>query len=306
MSSLFQYVSKVVILGLIGMLVSACGEIEEVATTSFTPFDSPVPTITQTSMPPTATQIPMAAMVNGVGITMEEFEAEFSRYLSAMGNEIEADQTDPAMIVLEDLIVQILFAQAAEANGFSVSDEILQTRMENLIASAGGELSFSNWLQDNGYTQQSFEKTLVRSIMGAWMRDEILADVPQSTEQVHVRQIFLLNLDQANQVLRELESGKDFATLAATYDPIGQGDLGWFPRDYLPHPAIEEAAFNLAVADYSPIIETSVGYHIIQVVEKDPDRPLSPEARMVWQEKALRDWVATQREQSDIVILSSQ
>lgn len=138
------------------------------------------------------------------------------------------------------------------------------------------------------------------------MRDEILADVPQSTEQVHVRQIFLLNLDQANQVLRELESGKDFATLAATYDPIGQGDLGWFPRDYLPHPAIEEAAFNLAVADYSPIIETSVGYHIIQVVEKDPDRPLSPEARMVWQEKALRDWVATQREQSDIVILSSQ
>lgn len=306
MSSLFQAITKFLFLGVIGLLISGCGEIEEVATPTYTPIDSPVPTITQTPIPPTATPIPMAVIVNGVGITMEEYKAELNRYLSAAGNQTVIDQTEAAEIVLEDLISQTLFAQAAEDNGFTISDEILQTRMENLIESAGGELSFSNWLTENGYTQQSFEKTLVRSIMGAWMRDEILADVPQSAEQVHVRQIFFLNLDQADQVLRELDSGKDFATLAASYDQISKGDLGWFPRDFLPHPAIEEAAFNLAVGEYSPIIETSVGYHIIQVVEKDPNRPLSPEARMVWQEKALQDWVALQREQSDIVFPSSQ
>jgi hypothetical protein len=42
------------------------------------------------------------------------------------------------------------------------------------------------------------------------------------------------------------------------------------------------------------------------MVEKDPDHPLSPEARLVWQENALRNWVAMQREQSNIIILSLQ
>jgi len=187
-----------------------------------------------------------------------------------------------------------------------VEEEVIQARMDGLIVDAGGELSFENWLLDNGYSQQSFNEALRRSIMGAWMRDKILAEVPLSAEQVYVRQIFLFNLDQTNQVLAELESGKDFATLAASYEPVTQGDLGWFPRDFLPHPAIEEAAFNLAVGEYSPVIETSVGYHIIQVVEKDPDYPLSPEARLVWQENALRDWVAMQRDQSNISILYLQ
>jgi peptidyl-prolyl cis-trans isomerase C len=79
--------------------------------------------------------------------------------------------------------------------------------------------------------------------------------------------------------------------------------LGWFPKGYLPHPAIEEAAFDLQQGEYSQVIETSVGFHIIQVMERESDRPLSPEARLVWQERALQDWVAMQREESNVVIL---
>lgn len=306
MNSSLVSLGRVIIVLSIIWLISACGEIEQVATPTVTPIDSPVPTITQTSIPPTATEIPMVAMVNGVGIRLEEYEAELNRYLSAQGNEPSIDQSDAAMFVLEDLITQVLFVQAAEKNGFVVDEEILQARMDDLIAASGGELSFGDWLLENGYTQQSFKETLRRSIMGAWMRDKILAEVPRSAEQVYVLQILLYNLDQANQILAELESGKDFATLAASYEPVNQGELGWFPRDFLPHQAIEEAAFNLAVGEYSPVIETSVGYHIIQVVEKDPDHLLSPEARLVWQENALRDWVAVQRDQSNIVILSLQ
>jgi hypothetical protein len=116
----------------------------------------------------------------------------------------------------------------------------------------------------------------------------------------------LYNLEQANEALAEIESGRDFATVAASYDPVTQGDLGWFPRNFLPHPSIEEAAFNLQPGEHSQVIETSVGFHIIQVVEKDLDHRLSPEARLIWQENELRDWVAMQREQSDIIIVSLQ
>ena len=297
---------KAVILLSILWLISACGESEPVVPDTVTPTQSLVPTSTMTPFSPTATSIPMAVIVNGFGITLEEYEAELNRYLSAQENLNSEDQPDPHSIVLEDLISQILLAQGAEDNGFDFDDSDMQGRLEQLISSTGGEAAFENWLLENGYSQQSFLPILERSIKAAWMRDQILADVPRNAEQVHVRQILLYNLDQANEVLAELQSGRDFATLAASYEPVTQGDLGWFPRNFLPHPSIEEAAFTLQPGDYSQVIETSVGFHIIQVLEKDLEHPLSPEARLIWQENALRNWVAMQREQSDIIIVSLQ
>jgi parvulin-like peptidyl-prolyl isomerase len=259
-----------------------------------------------TPIPPTATPIPLAAIVNGVGIMLEEYEAELNRYLSAQGNSGSLNQIDADKVVLEDLIAQILLAQGAESNGFEIGEGEYHTRLNKLIDAAGGEDEFNNWLKNQEYSQDSFRKILERSIKGAWMRDQILAGVPRSVEQVHVQQILLYNSDQASEALAEVESGRDFATIAASYDPVTQGDLGWFPRNFLPHPSIEEAAFNLQPGEHSQVIESSVGFHIIQVVEKDPDHPLSPEARLIWQEIALRDWVAMQREQSDIIIVSQQ
>lgn len=288
-------------------LLSACGEsTPTVPKNTELPVDTPVPTVTMTPVPPTATPIPMAAIVNGVGITLEEYQAELTRYFSAQGNNDSTDQSEAERIVLEDLISQILLAQGAENNGFELGEEEFQLRLNQLITAAGGEEAFDKWLQDQNYSQEIFQKVLERSIKGAWMRDQILVGVPSSAEQVHVMQILLYNSEQASEALAEVESGRDFATIAARYDPITRGDLGWFPRNFLPHPAIEEAAFALQPGDHSQVIETSVGFHIIQVVEKDLDHRLSPEARLIWQEVALRDWVAMQREQSEIIIVSLQ
>ncbi len=299
---------KVILISMIVFMVSACGVSEPVTTKTDTPFQSPIPTNTITPIPPTPTPtpIPLAALVNGEGISLEEYEAELFRYQTAVGDGISQNEQEAGMLVLGDLINQILLAQGADENGFVLDEAALQTRLNTLISAAGGNNQFENWLQENKYTQKSFSKALERSILGAWMRDQILAEVPLSAEQVHVRQILQYNSDQANQVLAELESGREFATLAAIYEPVTQGNLGWFPRDFLPHPSIEEAAFNLQPGEYSQVIETSVGFHIIQVVERDPDHPLSPEARLVWQEKALQEWMAMQREHSDIVILIPQ
>ena len=289
-------------------LVSACEVNRPVRTETVEPIQSPIPTNTITPVPPTPipTPIPMAAMVNSEGITIEEYEAELSRYRAALeGGQPQNDQ-EAGLLVLEDLINQVLLAQGAIEEGFLLGEEALQVQLNTLITAAGGQEKFKKWLQENEFTQESFNKTLKRSILGALMRDHILAEVPLSAEQVNVQQILLYNIDQANQVLTELESGREFATLAAIYEPVTQGNLGWFPRDFLPHPLIEEAAFNLQPGEYSQVIETSVGFHIIQVVERDPDHKLSPEARLIWKEKALQEWMAMQREQSDIVILIQQ
>ena len=67
-------------------------------------------------------------------------------------------------------------------------------------------------------------------------------------------------------------------------------------------PKIEEAAFGLGVGDHSVVIPTNVGFHIIRVLERDPNRPLSPDALLALQEHALRNWIEQQRQQANIIL----
>jgi parvulin-like peptidyl-prolyl isomerase len=66
---------------------------------------------------------------------------------------------------------------------------------------------------------------------------------------------------------------------------------------------VEEAAFQLQPGEISPLIESSVGFHIVQVIAREPARLLSPDARRVLQHKALQTWVKARRESSTIEIL---
>jgi len=284
--------------------ISACGIEQTTSAITDTPEVTLVPTVTQTSPPPTPTPFPMVVIINGQGITLEEYEAELNRYLTVHGSSTGEVVLDAETIVLEDLISQTLLMQGADENGFDLSKDDLETRFEDLILEAGGEAEFNQWLELSGYDQESLKLSLERSIMAAWMRDQILAGVQKNSPHVNLRQIFFLDGGQADQVLRELESGRDFATTAAEIDPLTGGELGWVPRNFLLHKEIEEAAFALLPGEISQVIETSVGYHIIQVVAIEDERRFSPAARLIWQELALRDWVDLRREASNIEMIN--
>jgi parvulin-like peptidyl-prolyl isomerase len=300
----FSKANFLTIIVFISWLLAACTVSEQpTATASEVPASSPTPTITASPPPPTPTPVPLAAIVNGEGITLEEYKAELARFNASQEGNSSNGGEESEQRVLDDLINQILLAQGALKSGFVVEVGSLRGRLDELEKKAGGEQAFNEWMELNGYGVESFEKALARSIAAAWMRDQILTEVPEVAEQLHVRQILLYNSDDANEVLAQLEAGKDFASLAAAYDPITLGDLGWFPRGYLTTPELEQAAFSLQPDEYSQVIETSLGFHILQVIERDPQRPLDPEARLVWQEKALQDWLEAQQKQSDIEIL---
>jgi peptidyl-prolyl cis-trans isomerase C len=264
---------------------------------------TPTPTATFTPEPPTATPIPMALTVNGEGIPVVEFDAEVQRYLSAqesLGASITS--ADATSMVLEDLIAQLLLAQAARTNGFTLDDAALQSRIDSLAVQIGGEDALSKWQSDQGYTEQAFRSALKRAAEAAWMRDKIVSDVPSTAEQVHVQQILLYNEGTAQSFLIQLNGGADFDELALEADPITHGDLGWVPRGYLLDPTFEEVAFNLPVGAHSDVIATDVGFHILRVLERDPGRPLSPDATLALQELALKTWIEEQRQQADVVL----
>ena len=72
------------------------------------------------------------------------------------------------------------------------------------------------------------------------------------------------------------------------------GDLGWFGRGRMV-PEFEEVAFSLEPGEISDPVRTQFGYHIIQVLEKDPARPLDPFTLEQRREEAYRDFLNEQR-----------
>jgi peptidyl-prolyl cis-trans isomerase C len=269
--------------------------------TPFAPKSTPTPLEpTATPPPPTATPEPAAATVNGEIISVAEFRAEVSRYQSAqqaLGKVVSAGDAEHA--VREDLIAQTLLAQGARAAGHELSEADVQARIRALAASMGGTDQLSAWQAAHGYAAGSFAAALKRSAEAAWMRDQIAGEVAPSADQVQLQQILLYNAEAANQVLAQLSTGADFAELAARYDPVTHGELGWVPKGYLLDPQLEAAAFALQPGGHSDVIATEAGYHIVMVIARG-DHPLSPDALLVLQEFALQAWLAQQRAQSAI------
>jgi peptidyl-prolyl cis-trans isomerase C len=263
-----------------------------------------VPSLTPTLISTvTITPLPLAISVNGQGLTVSEFDAELARYQQAqegLGNTVSQETATQA--VSNDIIETLLLEQGAAASGFVVDDATVQSRMDALASQMGGPDKLAAWEAAHGYSETDFRSALRLQIAAAWMRGQIAASVPGTAEQVHARQILFYNAVDAQQALGFLQSGVNFDDLAAQYDPVTKGELGWFPRGYLPSAAIEDAVFALQPDQYSAIIQDETGFHILYLVERDPVRQFSPDALLTLQEHAVQSWLTQQKNQSTIIL----
>jgi peptidyl-prolyl cis-trans isomerase D len=110
-------------------------------------------------------------------------------------------------------------------------------------------------------------------------------DEYRTPERVHARHILLSTANkpkdevpkiqaQAEALLKQIKGGADFAELAkkSSQDPGSAqkgGDLGWVSRGQMVKP-FEDAVFTLKPNEISNVVTTEYGFHIIQVLEKQP------------------------------------
>jgi peptidyl-prolyl cis-trans isomerase C len=255
------------------------------------------------ALTPAPTEAPMAARVNGEGILLSDYEQELQRYQAGAADlQIEVSAQDAREAVLDYLIEQTLFKQAAQENGYTVSDAELVQKIIELAEARGGQASLDAYLSENFYSQDSFRSAVARELAVIWMRNYLIDQAPATAEQVRARQILVDTQNEAIAVQRRLEVGTPFSDLAYEYDPLTGGELGWFPRGYLFQPAVEEAAFALQPGQYSGTIETNYGFHIVEVIERDPQRELKGDALIAAQRAYIGTWLADQRAQSMIEI----
>ena len=133
------------------------------------------------------------------------------------------------------------------------------------------------------------------------MRDKIVTEVPAEMEQIHLRQILTYNDGDARLAMEQLNTGTEFDELAALYDPVTLGELGWVPQGYLLDENADAAVFALQAGEHTDIIQTSAGFHIFKAIERG-SHSLSPDALLRMQELSLKNWLADKRANSEIVL----
>ncbi len=160
-----------------------------------------------------------------------------------------------------------------------------------------------------GMTEADFRKIYFESrIYRQRVSDIVTANIAHEQEQVWARHILVADEATALSIRTQLLAGADFATLAAansldTGSKDKGGDLGWFGKGKLPA-EFETAAFALQVGEISQPVQTTSGWHIIQVLGHEI-RPLTDTEYKDAVTAALNQWLTGQRTGANIVIASN-
>ena len=269
-------------------------------------------TIAKPSPTPTSER-PLAALVNGQSIFLADYQEETGRFEAAMaGQGFDLDSEDGRATlaqmrrqVLDSMIEQVLIEQAAAQEGVTISEEELEAVIQQSIAEGGGQASFEEWLLASDLTYEEFQEELRFQLLALAIFERITGSVPTTAEQVHARHILVQAEEEAQTILTRLQAGEDFADLARERSldentKEAGGDLGFFHRGQLISPELEEAALALQPGQISGVVQSQFGYHIVQVLEKAPDRPLPPELLNSLKEQAFAGWMQEQWEGATI------
>lgn len=244
----------------------------------------------------------LVARVNSTEITVEDFRAEVIRSPLAS---VAANQAALEQDVLRSLIEQTLLEQNATALGVTVTEADIDAEVAMLRSIAVSDAQWEQFLQQNQFeTEADLREAQSEVLLTRKVQDALIAQYLGNVEQVNARHIVVTTLDEATTVLNRLQAGEGFAELAAEFSIDSTtretgGNLGWFARNELFYSNLEEVAFILNIGDIGGPIETPIGYHIIQTLEK-AQRPVEAERLPMLAENVFSTWLAEQYQSAQI------
>lgn len=275
------------------LILAACSAEEPSATAQVT--------INETNPNPTSIPVTsdpanegLVARVNGVGISETEYNRAVERRLiGGISRDRALEQQ-----VFNELVEQELIRQGAPSLNISISEADVEAEIAAQREIAGSDENWQQSLALNNYTEEEWFAAQEDVLLTLRVRNTLLEPYLGDVEQVNARHIVVRTLEEAEAALNRLNSGEGFATLAAevsidvTTRETG-GNLGWFARNELFYPNLEEVAFNLEVGQIAGPVATSIGYHIIQTMDKAM-RPVEVERLQTVSVNVFNTWLDEQ------------
>jgi peptidyl-prolyl cis-trans isomerase C len=255
--------SKRILLSTAAILFSALTmtSVAHYAVAADAPAASPAPAATAPSATPTAND-PVVARVNG----SEIHRSDVLRQLQALGPQA---QQIPPQTLYPELLQKMVATKLVSAQGYAQglqNDPDTKAQMHDAEAGIVAEVYVRHTVQPK-ITEAKIKERY----------DELSAKYkPQ--DEVRARHILVSTQAEADDVIKQLQGGADFAKLAEekskdTGSAKNGGDLGYFPRDAMVKP-FADAAFSMKPGEVSATpVKTEFGYHIIKVEDKRKSSP---------------------------------
>ncbi|MFC4353558.1 peptidylprolyl isomerase [Chryseomicrobium palamuruense] len=220
----------------------------------------------------------LAASIFALGACSDEESTSQVVVSSEFGDITQEDLYNEMKASIGDQALQLLMIEKTLDSKYDVSDEQVQAALDADKEEYGE--NFEAYIAQQGYNEESYKKFLKLNLLQEEAlienveasEEEIQAKYDAQKTEVNARHILVEDEAIANEVKQKLEDGGDFAELAKEYstEPQAQtsgGDLGWFGKGQMV-PEFEEVAFSLEPGVISDPVQTSFGFHIIEVVEK--------------------------------------
>lgn len=250
------------------------------------------------------------AVVGKEAIFFSDLKAQTEFY--ALSNRMSPETPGLKEQVLDAMINEkLVLAQALRDTNLKVTEDQVTTRLDELIAQriAHPQVGTQKKLEELygmpvGRMKREFRDEMRKQILAQQLQQvrfdgvtasrreveeffatyrDSLPEVPEELELYHIFRFPRVSAAmsdaiqiKARAVLDSLRAGGDFADFAARYSEDkatsgSGGDLGFWKRgEFVPD--FEEIVFSLKERELSGIVETSRGFHIIQMMERRGDK----------------------------------
>jgi parvulin-like peptidyl-prolyl isomerase len=190
--------------------------------------------------------------------------------------------------LVRSLVEQAQFEIAAEELDVTVTDEELETRLDELKQQffEGDDAKYQDELEKQGLTEERVLKDLRTRMLSEKIFEKVTSEVEVTDADIQayyeenksqfeqpasrdVRHILVKTKAKADDIHAQLENGGDFAKLAKQFstDPASKNEGGKFTAQKGATVApFDEVAFELETGELSEPVKTQFGWHIIEAV----------------------------------------
>jgi foldase protein PrsA len=260
-----------------------------------------------------------AVQVDGTKFTLRYFSDRLRMHGQQVGipassaEFLQAINTVTGQLVEETILIRFASEMDVSASEAEIKDE-MAIRLGTTADDPGFDLRFQAELSRSGLSEEQYTQMIEAAVLRDKIQEKLEAEVPASAESIHYRLILVNDQATADDILRRVEEGEDFAELAVelsldTATAADGGDVGWVPRGGVPRgflgfpgvlpPDLEDTFFAMEPGEVTTF-PTSIGVFFLQMEEKAEDREIEPDQRSVLAEGALLDWLTEKRTQLEI------
>lgn len=134
----------------------------------------------------------VAATVNNVTISQEDFEETLNRYketyelqgYSFEGEEGEILLTQLSEMTINSMVQEEVLMQEAEKNGFTVTEEEIQEQYDLIRGEYPTEEEFNTALEINAFTVESFKESLRKDMVISDYLESVMPEITITEEEV--------------------------------------------------------------------------------------------------------------------------